>query len=300
MAFEVEDYLALLRLLEEHPEWRAELRRLLLTDELLALPQIVRELAEAQRRTEEQLRALVEAQRRTEERVGRVEERVGRLEERVERVEERVGRVEERVGRVEERVGRVEERVERVEERVGRVEVELAALAEAQRHTNEALQALAESQRRLTDTVGDLKGRMLEQTYRDKATAYFGAILRRLQVVNPYELEEALRAHLSEEEFLDLLQLDLLIRGQPRQQPEISELWLAVEVSAVVDQGDVERARRRATLLRRAGYQVIPLVAGERLTQGAEEATREQQVAVLQDGRVFFWEETLRAWIGGA
>jgi len=300
MAFEVEDYLALLRLLEEHPEWRAELRRLLLTDGLLALPQIVRELAEAQRRTEEQLRALVEAQRRTEERVGRVEERVGRLEERVERVEERVGRVEERVGRVEERVGRVEERVERVEERVGRVEVELAALAEAQRHTNEALQALAESQRRLTDTVGDLKGRMLEQTYRDKATAYFGAILRRLQVVNPYELEEALRAHLSEEEFLDLLQLDLLIRGQPRQQPEISELWLAVEVSAVVDQGDVERARRRATLLRRAGYQVIPLVAGERLTQGAEEATREQQVAVLQDGRVFFWEETLRAWIGGA
>ncbi|GBC81137.1 hypothetical protein HRbin10_00243 [bacterium HR10] len=293
MAFEVEDYLALLRLLEEHPEWRAELRRLLLTDELLALPQIVRELAEAQRRTEEQLRALVEAQRRTEERVGRVEERVGRLEERVERVEERVGRVEERVGRVEERVGRVEERV-------GRVEVELAALAEAQRHTNEALQALAESQRRLTDTVGDLKGRMLEQTYRDKATAYFGAILRRLQVVNPYELEEALRAHLSEEEFLDLLQLDLLIRGQPRQQPEISELWLAVEVSAVVDQGDVERARRRATLLRRAGYRVIPMVAGERLTQGAEESTREQQVAVLQDGRVFFWEETLRAWIAGA
>lgn len=300
MAFEVEDYLALLRLLEEHPEWRAELRRLLLTDELLALPQIVRELAEAQRRTEEQLRALVEAQRRTEERVGRVEERVGRLEERVERVEERVERVEERVGRVEERVGRVEERVERVEERVGRVEVELAALAEAQRHTNEALQALAESQRRLTDTVGDLKGRMLEQTYRDKATAYFDAILRRLQVVNPYELEEALRAYLSEEEFLDLLQLDLLIRGQPRQQPEISELWLVVEVSAVVDQGDVERARRRATLLRRAGYRAIPMVAGERLTQGAEESTREQQVAVLQDGRVFFWEETLRAWIGGA
>jgi hypothetical protein len=180
------------------------------------------------------------------------------------------------------------------------VEVELAALAEAQRHTNEALQALAESQRRLTDTVGDLKGRMLEQTYRDKATAYFGAILRRLQVVNPYELEEALRAYLSEEEFLDLLQLDLLIRGQPRQQPEISELWLVVEVSAVVDQGDVERARRRATLLRRAGYRAIPMVAGERLTQGAEESTREQQVAVLQDGRVFFWEETLRAWIGGA
>ena len=31
----------LIRLIEAHPEWRAELRRLVLTDELLALPQQV-------------------------------------------------------------------------------------------------------------------------------------------------------------------------------------------------------------------------------------------------------------------
>jgi|GEM_PF-407511 len=55
----------LLKALEEHPEWRAELRRLVLSEELLELPAVVRELRdqlsrvlEAIARTQEQLQAL--------------------------------------------------------------------------------------------------------------------------------------------------------------------------------------------------------------------------------------------------
>lgn len=55
-----------MRLLEQHPEWRAEFRRLLLSEELLSLPDLVKELAEAQRRTEERLHELTEAQRHTQ------------------------------------------------------------------------------------------------------------------------------------------------------------------------------------------------------------------------------------------
>ena len=44
MAFTVNDLQDLTRLLLERPEWRSEVRRIVLTDELLALP---RELAEA-------------------------------------------------------------------------------------------------------------------------------------------------------------------------------------------------------------------------------------------------------------
>jgi hypothetical protein len=47
MAFTVEEFRDLLRLLEERPEWRAELRRAVLTEELLTLPELVRTLAEA-------------------------------------------------------------------------------------------------------------------------------------------------------------------------------------------------------------------------------------------------------------
>ncbi len=76
MSFSFADFPDLLLLLEEHPEWRAELRRHVLTDELLELPALVRQLAEAQARTEERLagltarvEALVEAQARTEQRL---------------------------------------------------------------------------------------------------------------------------------------------------------------------------------------------------------------------------------------
>lgn len=49
MPFTVQDFHDLVRLVEQYPEWRAELRRLVLTEELLSLPALVRELAEAQR-----------------------------------------------------------------------------------------------------------------------------------------------------------------------------------------------------------------------------------------------------------
>ena len=79
MAFTVQDFHDLITLVTQHPEWRAELRRLVLTEELLALPQIVHDLAEAQQRTEQQIAQLVEAQRRTERQIVRLQDDVGEL-----------------------------------------------------------------------------------------------------------------------------------------------------------------------------------------------------------------------------
>ena len=44
MVFRVEDFHDLVRLLEERPEWRAELRRLVLTEDLLAMPEQIARL----------------------------------------------------------------------------------------------------------------------------------------------------------------------------------------------------------------------------------------------------------------
>lgn len=71
MAFQVDDLRDLIELLAEKPEWRAQLRPLILGDEFDRLPRIVEELAEAQRRTEA----------RVEELAHRVEELAGRVEE---------------------------------------------------------------------------------------------------------------------------------------------------------------------------------------------------------------------------
>ncbi len=79
MPFTVEDFHDLIRLLETRPEWREEIRRLVLTHELLALPELVRSLAVAQQHTEQQVAALAAAQERTEARLHRLTDEVGVL-----------------------------------------------------------------------------------------------------------------------------------------------------------------------------------------------------------------------------
>src|SRR5438309_9528553 len=65
---DIRDFHDVVRLLEEHPEWRAELRRLILSDELLALPQQMARLTEQVSRLTEQIAALTEiAQHQTAE-----------------------------------------------------------------------------------------------------------------------------------------------------------------------------------------------------------------------------------------
>ena len=293
MAFTVKDYMDLVKLLVEHPEWRSELRSLVLSEELLNLPEIVRQLVDAQRRGEERLTrleetvaALAEAQRRTEERLDRLEETVTALAEAQRRTEERLDRLEETVTALVEAQRRTEETV--------------AALAEAQRRTEEQIgeltigvRDLAEGQRRLWDRLGRVEGRTLELEYREKAPAYFSRVLRRTRVIDRTSLVDMLEEKLALDELGDTLLVDLVVSGRPRGIIDKERLFLAIEVSSVVDEGDVARARRRAGLLRKAGYFAVPVVAGEDMTREAELEAREQGVAILRDGRLSLWDEAI-------
>ena len=116
MTFAAEDFHDLIRLLEQHPEWRAELRRLVLSDEVLALPAIVARLAQAQEQTQESLRSLA----------ARVDDLAVRLEQLTARMDQLV-------------VIQT-----RAEERLERLEAGIARLATEQRRTNQELGALSE------------------------------------------------------------------------------------------------------------------------------------------------------------
>lgn len=282
MAFTIEDYHDLVSLLEKHPEWKMELRRLLLPDELLSLPEIVRELAEAQRRTEERLNALAQAQQLLTERVDALTQRVDALAEGQQRLTEQMTVLTSRVDALTEQVRALTEGLQHLTERVD-------ALAEGQ-------QRLIEEQRRLTNTVRDMRGDLLEITYREKAGTYFGPFLRQVKAMRPYRLEDKLVEALSPDEFKDILRLDLVVTGKLRHVSEFPEVWLAMEISSMVDRTDVERAVSRAGLLRRAGYRAIPVVAGKGVTRGGKAAARKQNVVLLQDGQMDFWDATLSAW----
>ena len=80
MSFSGEDFHDLIRLLEERPEWRTELRRLILAEELADLP---RQLTELRVITEQRFKELAEAQARTDERIKALTEQMSVLTERM-------------------------------------------------------------------------------------------------------------------------------------------------------------------------------------------------------------------------
>ncbi len=211
------------------------------------------------------------------------------------------------MARLETAVAQLIESQRNLEERVARLETAVAQLIESQRQMSEEMRALAASHRhlelkvqRLTDRMARLDGQMLEIQYRNKAASYFGRLLRRAQAVDLNDLEERLENILSLEELEDVLRLDLVIRGRSRQAPPgetAPELWLAVEVSAVIDRQDVKRAFERAEILRKAGLAVLPVVAGEKSTAGARELAKEKRVVVVKDGSMEFAREAVEYYL---
>ena len=225
---------------------------------------------------------LAQAQKRAEERLGRLEIAVEELAQAQKRTEERIEELAQAQKRTEERVEELAQAQKRTEERV-------EELAQAQKRTEEMMQ-------KLVIRVGKNTGKLLELDYRDKAYAYFGSLLRKVKVVSLQDLEPALEEHLTEAEFNALLPLDLLIEGQVRNSAVPDDrVYVAVEVSAVVDENDVKRAQERAALLRRAGFRVVPAVAGEDVTEDAIRAAQAAAVLLVQDGIKQNWERALAA-----
>jgi hypothetical protein len=254
MAFTVEEFRDLLRILEERPEWRAELRRLVLTDELLTLPELVR--------------ALAEAQQRTEERLATIEDRMASLIVAQQHTEERLAALTAAQQRTEER---------------------LSTLAEALEVLIRQVDSLGRSVSLLHDDASKLKGYALETRYRNHAMAYFAPMVRRTHVLDGDELqtllEEAIeRGQLSEAETLDIILADVIIRG--RRRADSAEVYLVVEVSWVVDLYDVERAVRRSSLLSKIGTPALAVVAGETVLGEAASLANRLHVWQITDGHV--------------
>ncbi len=238
----------------------------------------VAKLAVAQQRTEKRVEQLIAAQQRTEK---RVEE----LAAAQQHTEERVGRLEAALIELAAAQQRTEKRVE-----------ELAA---AQQRTERSLDLLINRVGLVESKLGQLIGDNLERRHRERAYAYLGQILRPVHAIPIQDMLAQLELHLQDAEVDDLLPLDVLLRGRIRERDAQSgarpEVWLAMEISAVVDKGDVERAMRRAALLRKAGLLAIPTVAGETATEGASLNAELHHVFLLQDGQRLHWQEALTA-----
>lgn len=252
MAFGEEDLDQFLGQLRAHPEWRDAVRAQVLGQELLSLPQVVRELAEAQRRTE-----------------ARVEQLAARVEE------------------LAEAQRRTEARVEELAEAQRRTQATVERLVMAQQETEHALREFAASTLTrfdaLTGELGLLKGWQYELRF--PAQAHVTDLVRRPRRVYPLDLDEVADAResgaLAEEDVVQLRALDFLFWGRRGRGADAPGAYVALEVSHVVDREDVERARDRARILRRLGLDTIPACGGRTVTLGGRELAEAEGVHLL-------------------
>ncbi len=271
-------FLDLLKALEEHPEWRDHLRQLLLSRELLDVPErlafltrtvqdilhlleqrirrmdrleeAIAELAEAQRQTETALTTLTEVQRRTEERLNRLEQVVHELAEAQKRTEERLGHAEERLDRLEQAVHELTEAQKRTEQW-------MEVLARAQQHVEEDLRGLLQWQR------GE-EGRREGERYERKIIRTAIRLFQGGEGGSPDD--ERIRLRLITE-----ANRAGIYASRDEEDPLLADLiwWkdskvLVVEISLAVDRKDVERASLRARTLRYMGLDALGVVVGER------------------------------------
>ncbi len=185
-------------------------------------------------------------------------------------------------------MAKVDSRLERLEQDVGTLKQDVGTLKQ---------------------DVGTLKGKVLEVDYRTKAANIFGMILRKGRNASEFvsaKLDEAeSQGILTPQETDFVMAADLLWMGTIRRGKFMGEtLVLIGETSWTIERDDVERATRKAEILKRAGVWAVPFVSGSGwVDEKLREDALKQKVLCVVDGRIepsrAEWEQleqTLAYW----
>ncbi len=282
MPYQIDTVEDLVRILQEHPEWRERVREVLLTEEERQLPELVRELSTA-------VRELVQSLQLALARIDRLEESHQQAIARLDRLEESHQRLWESHQRLWESHQQLQESHNRLVESHNRLVESVQQLWESQREVIQRLTTLEETVRKmlvvqegLVRDVAELKGEMMELKFEKRAPSIFGPYLRRVRPLIVGEFVEDLREEghdLTDEEWVQLFSADAIVYARHPETRE--ELYLLVEISWVVHADDVERAVERAGLLRRCGRNAYPAVYGKGIHPDAVELVDYKKVLTV-------------------
>ena len=250
-------------------------------DDFNELKGIVKELAEAQQRTEQRVEDLAEAQQHLAETQQRTEQRVEDLAKAQQRTEQRVEELAEAQQHLVEAQQRTEQRVEELAEAQQRTEQRVEELAESQQHTEHALQQLARQMGGLARQVGGMSDRMggdLEEV----AAIMVHDVLERELGWQIDELDRAWQMWNGEEE-----EIDVFGQAHDPLRPDTT-LWIVGEVKFNLTMRDVERFT--FLLARAAGHlegEIVPVCFSYRVRPSVREATKMAGYhLVLSNGRM--------------
>jgi len=265
--------------------------------QLATLAERMAELADRQAVTEQRLAqlaarmdALTERMERVEAQIAALTARIDALTARMEQAEQQIANLTALMERVEAQIASLTERMDALTVRMEQAEQQIASLVEELRAFRQAVEARFQ---RVEDRLGVLSGFFHYTFYLHRLASILGHQVRRLRADQPGVLLEPLADRLGPAAYRALLDTDLIARGRLT---DGREVWLVIEVSAVVDEHDVERALTRAALLRRAVPLVLPAVAGSSATEAAEQLAAASGVIVVQDGLHPALDPLLERW----
>jgi chromosome segregation ATPase len=258
-------------------------------------------LAVAQDRTETQVAAMTQAQERTETRVAaltqaqeRTEAQMVALTKAQERTEAQMAALTQAQQHTEAQMAALTRAQEHTETQMvaltqaqERTETQMVALTQAQERTEahvtaltHVVQTLALDGSRMVQRLDTVLGRTLELQFRDRLTSYLGRFMRRGRLVRNDELLEAIEPLVDADEANEVLRADAIATGVI----DGVSGHVVVEVSATCGADDVDRAERRAGILRKAGLMAVPLVACEVVSRELVAYARSRQVRVWCNG----------------
>ena len=251
----INDINDLVRILKDNPEWVETLRGILLTAELLALPE---RFSEFVRITQEHNTLVDRRLERLESDVAELKAGQARLEDRAERLETGQARLEGRAERLEAGQARLEGRAERLEAGQARLET---------------------GQARLEGNMGNLIGRDYEERVARLAPR---RLREQMKIEDAQPISDiariadaaAQRGAITSEQADELEDSDLSLLGR---NADGSQVYVLAEVSVTVHTNDVSRAKQRAGILEEVdGFPVIPAVIGASISgETADYAARE-------------------------
>jgi hypothetical protein len=160
MAFTVEDFEDLLRILEQKPEWQERMRRAILSRELLELPERLLSLVQQ----------LIESDARNREQIAELTRTVLRHDEAIATLIQTVQRHNEILLRHDELIAELIQTVQRHDEQIAELVQVVRELAEAQRRTEARLERL---ENRLEGEIGRQSGERYEREVVASAPVFF-------------------------------------------------------------------------------------------------------------------------------
>ncbi len=276
----------MLRILEQRPEWQERMRRVILTRELLELPEkfdrlmtLVQQLIEADRRHEAQIAELTQVVSQLSATVERHDAQIAELTQAVRELQAVVSQLSATVERHDAQIAELTQAVRELNATSQRHDAQIAELTQAVRELTEAQRRAETRLTRLENKIEGEIGRRDGERYERETVADAPILFVGGQGGSPSEPQ--VRTQVGEWLQPLLRQGIAISRADSPLQADI--IWwkgdqvLVVEVGIKVSKNDVSRAVARAKVLRTAGINATPAVIGEEWGTPDVQAEAQQQ-----------------------